>query len=116
MYLVGFALAVAAGFDKGAAGVAIANQAFERWHLQAEGHGVGRRLAGVGHRHDDRVVVDRHRLQPSQFFAQRLAREIHAAVVQRAGHVGEVDPLEEAVPSARLLGETLDRNLAVDRS
>ena len=57
---LGLALAVAAPFDERAARVAIANQPFERGHLQLEGHRVGRRLAGVGHRHDDRVFVDRH--------------------------------------------------------
>ena len=45
--------------------------------------------------------------QPRQFFAQRLARQVHAAVVHRAGDVGEIDPLEEAVRPPRAVGEPL---------
>ncbi len=66
------ALAVGAPFDEGAARVAIADQSFQRGNLELESHRVGRRLAGVGHGHHDRVFVDRHRFQPGQFFAQAL--------------------------------------------
>ena len=45
--------AVAAPLDEGAAGIAVANQPFDAWHAELIGHRVGRRLAGVGHRHDD---------------------------------------------------------------
>ncbi len=61
VYLVcGLALAAVAAFDERAARVAIADQPFDARHAEPIGHRVGRRLAGVGHRHDDRVVVDRH--------------------------------------------------------
>ena len=46
--------------DERPADVAIAHQPFDGGHAQLVGHGVGGGLAGVGHRHDDRVVVERH--------------------------------------------------------
>ena len=44
------------------AAVAVADQAFETRDTQLVGHGVGRRLARVGHGNDDRVAIDRNRI------------------------------------------------------
>ena len=106
VYLVAaLALRRHAAFDEGAAGVAIADQAFAAGQSQVKGHRVGRRFAGIGHRHDDRVFgVERHaaigQFGSRQFFAQPRAAEVDAAVVQRAGDIGEIDPLEKAVRRA----------------
>ena len=49
VFSLGLALPVAAAFDERPAAVAIADQAFHAGDFQAVGHGVGRRLARVGH-------------------------------------------------------------------
>ena len=113
VFRFGLAFAVAAPFDERPAAVAIADQPFHAGDFQRVGHRVGRGLARVGHGHDDRVLVDRHRFEPGQFLAQPLARKIDAAVVQRAGHVGEINPLEETMGVPRALGELLHFDLAV---
>ena len=100
--------AVGRALDERPADVAVAHQPFDRGQAQCEGHGVGGGLGRVGHRHDDRVGVERHVLQPGQFLAQRDAAQVDRAVVERAGHVGEVDPLEEAMGLPRRGGEPLD--------
>ncbi len=62
-------------------------------------------------------LVERHRVQlaflAGQFLAQGGPGQVDAAVVQRAGHVGEVDPLEEAVGRRLLGGEACMADLAV---
>ena len=113
VFRLGLAFPVAAAFDKRSPAVAIADQAFHAGNFQGVGHGVGRRLAGIGHGHDHRVGIDGQRFQPGQFFAQRLARQIHAPIVQRAGHVGKVNPLEKTMCMPRTGGERLDFQLAV---
>ena len=105
--------AVAGAFDKRAARVPIADQALDHGNFELVGHRVGGSLARVGHRDDDRVGVDGRRLEPGQLLAQLLPREIDALPVHRAGHVGKVDPLEEAVGPAGRPGEGLDLEAAL---
>ena len=104
-------------FDERAADVAIADQPLDGRHAQLEGHRVGGGLAGVRHGDDDGVAVERHRAErlflPGQLLAQRRAGEVDAAVVERAGDVGEINPLEEAVGRRPLLGEALMADVAV---
>ena len=83
--------------DECPAHVAVAHQAFQTGDPQFEGHGGGGSLGGVGDRDDDRVVVDGDSFESRQFFPEGLASHVDAAVIERAGDVGEVDPLEEAV-------------------
>ena len=99
-------------FDERAADVAVAHQPLDRGNAQLEGHGVGRRLGRIGHRDDDRVGVERNVFEPGQLLAQGRSAEIDRAIVQRAGDVGEIDPLEEAMRLARRGGEPLDANSA----
>ncbi len=119
VYLVSALLSAAiAPFDERAARIAIADQAFARGNAQLEGHRVGRRFARVGHGNHDRVLVQRNRLSATSSRAsstpKRLARQVDAAIVQRTGHIGKVDPLEETVGTSRRVGETVDIELAVD--
>ena len=93
--------AVGGALDERPADVAVAHQALDRGDAQREGHRVGGGLGRVGHRHDDRVGVERHVLQPRQLLAQGRPAQVDRAVVERAGDVGEVDPLEEAMRLAR---------------
>ena len=110
---LGFFLPRSAALDKRATAVTVANEAFQAGYVQLICHGVGRGLAGIGHGHDDRILVDGLVFQKGQFLAQGLAGEINAAAVHRAGHVGEIDPLEEAMGLSRAVGESLDVELAV---
>ena len=94
-----------AALDERAADVAVADQPFDRRHAQLEGHRVGGGLAGVRHRHDDRVRRRAARgPAPAPAWPapcpEPRPRQVDAAVVERAGDVGEVDPLEEAVRGA----------------
>ena len=97
--------------------VAIADQAFHRLDAELEGHRIGRRLARVRHGDHDRVLVQRHapvlQLQPRQFHAQLGSGQVDAAVVERAGHVGEINPLEEAMGPPVAGREPLDLKSAV---
>ena len=93
----GLGRAVGGPLDERPADVAVAHQAFDRGHAQGESHGVGGRLGGVGDGDDDRVGVERHVFQPGQLLAQACPAQINGAIVERAGDIGEVDPLEKAV-------------------
>ncbi len=104
----GLGRAVGRSLDERPADVAVAHQALDRGHAQREGHGVGGGLGGVGHGHHDRVGVERHVFQPCQLLAQRRPAQIDRAIVERAGDVGEVDPLEEAMSLPRRRRKPLD--------
>ena len=104
----GLGRAVGVPLDEGPADVAVPHQTLDRGELQRERHRVGGGLGGVGDGDDDRVGVERHVLQPGQLLAQRRAAQVDRAVVERAGDVGEVDPLEEAVGVPGRGGEPLD--------
>ena len=100
--------------DKRAADIAIANQTFQRGHVEIVGHGVGGRFGRVGYRDDNRVTIDCDGFAVGQLFAEPFPREINAAVIQRAGDVGEIDPLEKAVGAALFrLDKLLHRKLTV---
>ena len=92
--------------DERPADVPVADQPFDARDAERERHRVGRRLARVRHRHHDRVRRVRS-TRPRPVPAApvpvpgAVRRQVHAAVVERAGHVCEVDPLEEAVGGLR---------------
>ena len=101
MYLSFTLIAAIRAFDECPPDGSVADQALDRRHAQGMGHRVGGGLRRVGDRHDDRIVVDRHaallKLQEGQLAAKHRTRQINAAVVKRAGDIGEVDPFEETV-------------------
>jgi hypothetical protein len=80
-------------------------------------HGVGRRFAGVGDRDHDGVVIERHFAElvflDRQFPAEGRPRKVDAALVEVAGDVGEINPLEEAVRRLPLRREAFQPELVV---
>ena len=84
-----------------------------------EGHRIGRRFGRVGNGNYDRVFVDFDQFplfgfQFGQFLAQFGSRKVHAPIVQTAGDIGKVNPLEEAVSLSGIFGVLLDFDFTVD--
>ena len=111
-------IATIGAFDEGATDVAVANQPFHAGDAEFEGHRIRGRLPRIGHRHDHGIAQShRHAIEQTlllrEFLAELRPRKVDAAVVQRAGHVREVNPLEEAVALAARLGELMHAQFAV---
>ncbi len=101
-----------ATLDEGAARIAVADQSLARRELPAQyaiESAAALLVSGTGTTIVSSSIGSRRssQFQPRQFLAQGGARQVDAAVVQRAGHVGEVDPLEEAMGLPRTFRETL---------
>src|SRR5205823_3827565 len=104
-------------FDESPPDITIPHETLDGGHTQLVGHRVCSGLARIGHRHDNRVGIDRDPAQllffTSQFPAQRRPRQVDAALIERAGHIGEVDPFKKAVGGLFLWSETLKTNLVI---
>src|SRR5690606_38399382 len=98
------------GLDERPACVAVTDQPFTAGDAEFIGHRVGGGFAGVRYRDDDRIVTIEIESAVGafgfgQFFAQPCAAEVDAAVIERAGDVGEVDPFKETVSRRAWLSE-----------
>ena len=111
----GFCFASPSAFDEGSARIAIADQAFATRDRQFVGHRIGRRFTGVRNGDNDGVWIIQWNavvgaFGSSKFFTQSCATEVNTAFIQRAGNVGKVDPLKEAVCFAIGFSKGFDSN------